>query len=184
MNRWNLRETSSEHQHTGHWVGLVLTLVLLVVISAAGAIVWFGLPGQIHSEGMAEVPPTTEGMVGSPQLLTNVASRRSVQATPSWLVLLIAGFTIIQTIPLFIALRRARQPLTAQAMRKISFLCETPMYLGLLGSLLGVCLTQYISGSLAAPLAYLSTISGILLYLFAKFTIWLALPDENASGLE
>ena len=61
--------------------------------------------------------------------------------------------------------------LSREDVKRVELLCETPMYLGLLGSLLGVCLTQLMSGSLAAPLAYLTTISGIILHLFARFTI-------------
>lgn len=102
-----------------------------------------------------------------------------ISVLPSWFIALLALFTAVQIVPLFIAASRARRlELTQRDYRTISFLCDTPVFLGLLGSLIGVAITQFVSGSLAAPLAYMTTISGIVLHLFAKFTIWLPLYDK------
>ena len=98
------------------------------------------------------------------------------------IVLLIGCFGTLQTLPVFIAaLKAQKNKLTDKNMKEITFLCETPMYLGLLGSLSGVCLTQFMTGSLSAPLAYITTISGILIHLFAKFTIIVPLPGRTIS---
>jgi hypothetical protein len=99
---------------------------------------------------------------------------------PRWLLVIVLGFVVLQIIPLLLASHKARaSEFTSRDLRQIEFLTETPLYLGLLGSLLGVCMTQFISGSLAAPIAYLTTISGILLYLFGRFTIYVSLPSTT-----
>lgn len=99
---------------------------------------------------------------------------------PRWMVAMILGFIVIQILPLLLASHKTRaKKLTQQDLRQIEYLAETPLYLGLLGSLLGVCMTHFLSGTLSAPLAYLTTISGILLYLFGRFTILLSVPSTN-----
>ena len=105
---------------------------------------------------------------------------QAVILTP-WIVALIASFIALQMIPVIVAAIKTRKKnLTEQIEKEIAFLCETPMYLGLLGSLMGVCLTQFITGSLSAPLAYLTTISGISLHLVARFAIIVPLPGKSA----
>lgn len=95
---------------------------------------------------------------------------------PLWMIAIVICFTLVQLYTVMRAARLAKKPvLNAADIRQISFLCETPMYLGLLGSLFGVCMTQFLSGSLSAPLAYLTTIVGIMLYLYARFTVLLQL---------
>ncbi|MCA9401105.1 MAG: hypothetical protein KC713_05725 [Candidatus Omnitrophica bacterium] len=97
-----------------------------------------------------------------------------------WMVAMILVFVIFQIAPLLMASYKVRsEMLTRREVRQIEFLTETPLYLGLLGSLLGVCMTHFLSGTLSAPLAYLTTISGILLYLFGRFTILVSLPSSN-----
>ena len=99
---------------------------------------------------------------------------------PRWMLGLILTFIIIQILPLVLAAYKSRHAqFSRQDLRQIEFLVETPLFLGLLGSLLGVCMTQFLSGTLSAPLAYLTTISGILLYLFGRFSILVALPSSN-----
>jgi hypothetical protein len=108
------------------------------------------------------------------------SSQESTMVVPRWMALLIVGFVVFQVLPLFAAAWKARKSdLTHQELRYIEFLTETPLFLGLLGSLVGVCMTQFISGTLAAPLAYLTTISGILFYLFGRFTISVSLPSVD-----
>lgn len=105
----------------------------------------------------------------------------SAEAFPAHLVALFLLIFVAQLLPLLIASRRSERGAVSLAdLREISFLCEVPMYLGLLGSLLGVCLTQFLTGSLAAPLAYLTTISGILLFLFARLAIWFPLSRRQS----
>ena len=99
---------------------------------------------------------------------------------PSWLMSIIGFFAFLQICPLILAaLKGSREDISSREHQVILFLCETPMYLGLLGSLVGICATQFISGTLSAPLAYVTTMTGILFYLFAKFFIWLPLPSPN-----
>ncbi|MCJ8332231.1 MAG: hypothetical protein HRT89_12830 [Lentisphaeria bacterium] len=98
---------------------------------------------------------------------------------PVWMMAMIFGFITIQILPLVIASHKSRaKTLSRRDLKQITFLAETPMYLGLLGSLIGVCLTQITSGSLAAPMAYLSTIAGIILYLAGRFLILVPLPTD------
>lgn len=99
---------------------------------------------------------------------------------PRWMIAMIFVFVVIQILPLLLAAHKVRaKEFTRQDLRQIEFLAETPLYLGLLGSLLGVCMTHFLSGTLSAPLAYLTTISGILLYLFGRFSIIVSLPATN-----
>ncbi len=99
---------------------------------------------------------------------------------PRWMLAMILGFVVIQILPLVVASYKARaEEFTLRDLRQIEFLAETPLHLGLLGSLLGVAMTHFISGTLSAPLAYLTTISGILMYLFGRFTILTTLPSSH-----
>ena len=114
------------------------------------------------------------------------ANTNPISNFPLWMLMLIICFGVLQTLPILIAASKAKgNRVTERLIKEINFLCETPMYLGLLGSLLGVCLTQFMTGTLSAPLAYITTISGILLHLFAKFSIIVPLPDNiNQSRFE
>ncbi|MCO6429411.1 MAG: hypothetical protein J5J00_01000 [Deltaproteobacteria bacterium] len=149
-------------------------LFLFLVLTALGGLIGFFLtsyPGELP------LPHTPE-----PQALSAALGSLEQRPTsvPVWLLILISGFTIVQILPLIMAAARARRAsLTQRDYRTITFLCETPVYLGLLGSLIGVSMTQFISGTLAAPLAYMTTIAGILLFLFAKFTIWLPMYEKG-----
>jgi hypothetical protein len=99
---------------------------------------------------------------------------------PRWMMTMILGFVVIQIMPLMLAAYKARaREFIRRDLRQIEFLVETPLHLGLLGSLLGVSMTHFISGTLSAPLAYLTTISGILMYLFGRFTILVTLPPVS-----
>lgn len=99
---------------------------------------------------------------------------------PWWMMAMILAFVVIQILPLLLAAKKARaKELTRRELRQIEFLAETPLFLGLLGSLLGVCMTHFLTGTLAAPLAYLTTISGIVLYLTGRFTIMVHLPTTG-----
>ena len=99
---------------------------------------------------------------------------------PRWMVAMILGFVVIQILPLVVASYKARaDEFTLRDLRQIEFLAETPLHLGLLGSLFGVAMTHFLSGTLSAPLAYLTTISGILLYLFGRFTVLVTLPSSH-----
>ena len=107
-----------------------------------------------------------------------------IQDVPSWLFVRLAVIAVLQVMALIAAYRIAaedtRNPLSRTRLSTVQFLCEVPMYLGLFGTLLGVCLTQFVTGSLVAPLAYLTTMSGILLHVFGKLAIWL----PHTSGQE
>ncbi len=104
--------------------------------------------------------------------------------TSKWILILITAFAALQTFPILFASQKAKKKKLNQSQTKeITFLCEIPMYLGLLGSLLGVCLTQFMTGTLSAPLAYISTITGILLHLFAKYMIIVPLPEASISAV-
>ena len=100
---------------------------------------------------------------------------------PVWLIALIAAIVLLQLLPLFAACRRAaRHELNRIDLKRVQFLCEMPMYLGLFGSLLAVCATQFVSGTLVAPLAYATSMTGILLYLIARLTIALPLAEQES----
>ena len=115
----------------------------------------------------------------NPQSINN-----SPFVTSKLILILLAAFGALQTFPVLFASHKAKKKqLNQKQTKEIIFLCEMPMYLGLLGSLLGVCLTQFMTGTLTAPLAYISTITGILLHLFAKFTIIVPLPEVSTSGV-
>lgn len=107
--------------------------------------------------------------------LPNQGTRADI---PRWMMAMIIGFVIIQILPLLLASYKTKAAeFTRQDLRQIEYLVETPLYLGLLGSLLGVCMTHFLSGTLSAPMAYLTTIAGILLYLLGRFTILVPLPS-------
>jgi hypothetical protein len=111
----------------------------------------------------------------NPQSINN-----SPFVTSKWILILLFAFGALQTFPVLLASRKAKgKRLNRKQTKEIIFLCEMPMYLGLLGSLLGVCLTQFMTGTLSAPLAYISTITGILLHLFAKYMIIVPLPETS-----
>ena len=146
-------------------VQITLGILLLIVLGFGASLAYYPDPAPKPSKPEA-----------SELKLTAAKQTAEPEPVPNWMLGLIAVFSAIQILPLFVASRIAGSaPLTSYRERQVVFLCEVPMYLGLLGSLLGVCLTQFLTGAVAAPLAYLTTIIGILLYLFGKFTISLPL---------
>lgn len=125
-------------------------------------------------------PPTFEQKMAHLETGAPLPAQAAAPEVPRWMMALVLGFVVVQVLPLLLAAHKARaKGLTMKDLREIEFLAETPLHLGLLGSLLGVCMTQFISGTLAAPLAYLTTISGILLYLFGRFTVLVYLPPAS-----
>jgi hypothetical protein len=96
---------------------------------------------------------------------------------PSWLFLHVGIIAGLQVLALMVAAVKAGRVDSPRDARTVQFLVEIPMYLGLFGTLLGVCLTQFVSGALTAPLAYLTTMSGILLHVVGKLAILLPLPE-------
>lgn len=103
------------------------------------------------------------------------------QNVPPWLFVHVALIAAVQVFSLIGAYGLSlKSSLSRSQLMTIQFLCEVPMYLGLFGTLLGVCLTQFITGTLVAPLAYLTTMSGIVLHVFGKLAIWL----PSAAGYE
>lgn len=156
-------------------ISLFPIIILFLLMVALGGSIAYVLTSNGNFSTVLPTPPEAASL--SAPLAT---AQQQTSSIPSWLLVLICSFTIMQILPLLMAASRARKSsLSQRDFRTISFLCETPVYLGLLGSLVGVSMTQFISGSLAAPLAYLTTICGILLYLFAKFTIWLPLYENE-----
>lgn len=104
----------------------------------------------------------------------------SFKDIPSWLFVHVAAIAALQIISVIsAAVRSSREHLTRADVATVQFLVEIPMYLGLFGTLLGVCLTQFITGSLVAPLAYLTTMSGILLHVTGKLGILLPLRIDQ-----
>ncbi len=98
---------------------------------------------------------------------------------PRWLLVHMGVIAAGQVLALVWAAWSASSDfLSKRDARKILFLCELPMYLGLFGTLLGVCMTQFVTGSLVAPLAYCTTMTGVLLHVIGKLGIWLKLPEE------
>jgi len=134
-------------------------------------------PGPI-SDFKPQVDNTTQYLIDTNPQSTN----NSPLVISKWILILLAAFGALQTFPILFASHKTKNKrLSQKDKREMIFLCEMPMYLGLLGSLLGVCLTQFMTGTLSAPLAYITTITGILLHLFAKFTIIVPLPESSTS---
>ncbi len=132
-------------------------------------------PGSI-SDFKPQVDNATQYLLDTNPQSTN----NSPLVVSKWMLILLAAFGALQTFPILFASHKTKNKrLSQKDQREIIFLCEMPMYLGLLGSLLGVCLTQFMTGTLSAPLAYITTITGILLHLFAKFTIIVPLPEMS-----
>ena len=154
----------------------LMAAILIVVV--AGSIFFLSQYNPVPSKPPAQA--TLEQKMAYLQTGTPLPSQETKLVIPRWLMVIILGFVVIQIIPLLLASYKARATeFTRRQLRQIEFLTETPLFLGLLGSLLGVCMTQFITGTLAAPLAYLTTISGILLYLFGRFTILVSLPSSS-----
>ncbi len=152
----------------------VMVVILLVVIVAS--VVFLGRYNPAPVKTPAKI--TLEQKMAYLESGEPLPNQETPLVIPRWLIALILGFVVIQILPLLLASHKARAKiLNERDLRQIEFLTETPLFLGLLGSLLGVCMTQFITGTLAAPLAYLTTISGILLFLFGRFTILVSLPS-------
>ncbi len=167
-----INSKSSRPLYTYFILGSIFVLILIFIMF------FLAKPGMF-------MPPTTvpQQVDGVEYLVdTNPDNTQGNQSVvlSSWIVVLIAGFVAFQILPVVVAAHNSRKKrLTIQMKKEIAFLCETPMYLGLLGSLIGVCLTQFLTGSLSAPLAYITTITGIVFHLLAKFTIIVPMPGKT-----
>lgn len=165
---------NSAGRHRGpSWI-VPVVLILLIGAASAGVLIFYNQRSYEQNKAAAAAVEylQTSAPLAAPAPL--------YQELPLWLVVLVAGFLILQVVPLLAAYLKSKAEVIEPAeMRKIGFLCEVPIYLGLLGSLLGVCATQFTTGSLAAPLAYLTSITGIVLYLFGRFSISLTLPLDD-----
>lgn len=169
--------TYSRHGHPFILITLSIFFVLLT-----GFIVFTVLyPDWTSSISIKQTESVSRHLVDTkPQAGNSMSQTRII----SWLIILVAGFAALQILPVIAAANKSKKKLlTQKVIKEITFLCETPMYFGLLGSLLGICLTQFMTSSLSAPLAYITTITGILIYLFAKFTIIVPLPDNSTDGI-
>ena len=155
----------------------VIAFAMIVVVIASVAILRNYNPQKVSKPQI-----TFEQKMAYLETGVPLPSEPTKPEIPRWMMGLILGVVIIQILPLLLAAHKARaSKLSPRDLRQIEYLTETPLFLGLLGSLLGVCITQFITGSLAAPLAYLTTISGILLYLLGRFTISVSVPSTNDS---
>jgi NADH:ubiquinone oxidoreductase subunit 3 (subunit A) len=154
-----------------------MMVVMLLVVVVASAI--FLIQYQPAPEAL--VPQITfEEKMAHLEAGTPLPQQNARPEIPRWMMAMILGFVVIQIMPLLLAAYKAgAEEFTRRDLRQIEFLAETPLHLGLLGSLLGVCMTHFLTGTLSAPLAYLTTISGILMYLFGRFTILVSLPSSN-----
>jgi len=167
--------TGTDSGTTHIFIPLLILFVLLLgfigyLAISPGPISDFKPPSDTRSQFLIDTNPQS--------------TNNSPFVTSKWILILLAAFGALQTFPILFASQKAkRKHLSQKQTKEIIFLCEMPMYLGLLGSLLGVCLTQFMTGTLSAPLAYISTITGILLHLFAKFMIIVPLPEVSTSGI-
>lgn len=159
----------------------IIVVIMLVVVAASAIFLSLYRPSPI----VPQPAITLEQKIAHLETGTPLPGQETRPVVPRWMMAMILGFVVIQILPLVLAAYKTRSPeFTRRDLRQIEFLTETPLFLGLLGSLLGVCMTHFLSGTLSAPLAYLTTISGILLYLFGRFTILASLPSSNDSTLE
>lgn len=158
---------------------VVLTLVLAMVIAAVayGAMLNSGHGPAVESPASAPDPRTVllqQGDGSGPG-----KQPFSFAKVPVWLLLHMGVIASLQILSLlWAALRANERVMTRRDGKLILFLCEVPMYLGLFGTLLAVSLTQVVTGSLVAPLAYVTTMSGVILHVIGKLGIWLRLPEE------
>jgi len=154
-----------------------IMIAMLIVVTAASAV----FLTQYRPAPSAPAPQITlEQKMAYLEKGEPLPQQQAKPVIPWWMMAMVLGFAVAQILPLVIAAHKGRAAeFTRRELRQIEFLVETPLHLGLLGSLLGVSMTQFISGSLAAPLAYLTTITGILLYLFGRFTILVTLPAAS-----
>jgi ABC-type Fe3+ transport system permease subunit len=131
-------------------------------------------------------PPPVEQPAPPPQFLSTGAPASPkpfrFSDVPGWLFVHVGIIAALQVLSLIAAVFEAGKVRRRRDARTVQFLVEVPMYLGLFGTLLGVCLTQVVTGALTAPLAYLTTMTGILLHVFGKLTILLPLPDATADS--
>src|SRR3990170_7352178 len=159
----------------------VFWLLLTIFILSLGLIAYLAMSPKPIPFLTPKTGPNPQSLIDtSPQQNANI----NAMEMSTWIAIFIVAFGILQILPILVAAQKARKKsLTQRIKREITFLCEMPMYLGLLGSLLGICLTQFITNTLSAPLAYITTIVGILLYLFAKFTIIVPLPEISTANM-
>lgn len=167
-----MKKANSKEKFTFTTFHIMSGIMALVVL---GAVIFL----STYKPAPIEPPPqiTFEQKMAHLETGAPLPGQNTKPQLPWWMLALVFGFVVVQILPLVLASHKARaQTFTQRELRQIEFLAETPLHLGLLGSLLGVCMTQFISGTLSAPLAYLTTISGILLYLLGRFTILVSLP--------
>jgi len=126
--------------------------------------------------GLAAPAAEPQKLAASPAASKTQAGPETI---PVWIWFLTLGFTVVQMGSVSLAAMTARKvPLGTREFRMITFYCDTPMYLGLLGSLVGVCGTQFLTANLMAPVAYLTSITGIVIHLLGKWLVVLPLPER------
>jgi hypothetical protein len=157
---------------------LLLVLLLVAILGVTGGL-------MVRNEGIGGAPVAP----GQTHLLAEapaaVHKQVSFATIPGWLFVHVGAIAALQVIALLAAVLRARRAVRSREdVKVVQFLVEIPMYLGLFGTLLGVCLTQFVAGSLVAPLAYLTTMSGILLHVLGKLTILLPMPEYRGASEE
>lgn len=160
-------------------IAKLIPLVLLISVFGYG--IW-SLP-TIASELSASKPQKasdpSEVFLSAEH--SSFSSSTAIDLPPPWLLGVVAFFTALQLLSVFLAAAKSEKAKDSQVIaNEVQFLCEVPMFLGLLGSLVGVCLTQFVTGSLAAPVAYLTTIFGIVMYLYARYAFALSFPESNS----
>lgn len=171
----NKKPTTIKNEHESSAFYVTIVMMLVVVVASAVFI-------SRYQPAPSAPPPqiSLEQKMAYLESGEPLPRQETKPEVPRWMMAMILTFVVIQILPLLLASYKARaQEFTLRDLRQIEFLAETPLHLGLLGSLLGVAMTHYITGTLSAPLAYLTTISGILLYLFGRFTILVTLPSSH-----
>jgi hypothetical protein len=158
---------------------VLLLLVLLVSILGVTAVLTVR-----HDDGERPAPPSHQSHLLA-ETSETPPKQFSFSTVPGWLFAHVGAVAALQVVALLFAVRRASNAgRRKEDLKIVQFLVEIPMYLGLFGTLLGVCLTQFIAGSLVAPLAYVTTMSGILLHVMGKLTILLPMPEYRGSSEE
>lgn len=152
-------------------------LALMLLLMGGGLLFLLNYQPAVNTPSVAM---TLEQKMTQLQAGAPLAQTSAPLVIPRWLLGLVLGFAAFQMLALVVAAYRARsEKLTGRDLHQIEFLVETPMFLGLLGSLVGICMMQVLTGSLAAPIAYLTSITGIVLYIIGRFTILESLPTAE-----
>jgi hypothetical protein len=166
--------SSSANQVEARGFVLPVLTMLLVLVIALGFVIFLDA-----GRAQKATPVIEQDYYLSAEVAPQAQHGFRLHDVPKWLFVHVTIIAALQITSLIAAAAISQdQRMTKGRAQTVLFLIEIPMYLGLFGTLLVVSLEQFITGSLVAPLAYITTMSGILLHVFGKLAILLPLADS------